>query len=134
MSGKPAERDGVEAQRNVSNRRVWSAFQTLLKGAVQGGQHQTTGLGRSEVSADLDDDSLGGPEGLEAGGVGWGEREVDRWSSEVAFYWEGEQRRETLVRPAWRTQGSQGHVNAPRGRLGMTTLDGKGVFAKIPFR
>ena len=130
MAGKPAERDGVEAQRNVSNRRVWSAFQTLLKGAVQRGQHQTPGLGRSEVSVDLDDDSLGGPEGLEAGGEGWGEREVDRWSSEVAFYWEGEQRHETLVRPAWRTQGSQGHVNVPRGRLGIDDAGRKGRLCK----
>ena len=130
MAGKPAERDGVEAQRNLSNRRAWPAFQTLLKGAVQGGQHQTTGLGRSEVSADLDDDSLGGPEGLEAGGEGWGEREADRWNSEVAFYWEGQQRSETLVRPVWRAQRGQGRVNVPQGRLGIDDAGQKGRLCK----
>ena len=79
MAGKPAERDGVEAQRNVSSRRAWSAFQKLLKGAVQGGQQPTARLGRSEGPAGLEDDSLGGPEGLEAGGAAWGQREVDSW-------------------------------------------------------
>lgn len=45
----------------------------LLKGAEQG-QQPTAGLGRSEGPAGLDDDSLAGPEGLEAGGAAWGQR------------------------------------------------------------
>lgn len=41
-------------------------YQLLLKDAVRGGQQRTTGLGRTEVCANLGNNRLRGTEGLKA--------------------------------------------------------------------